>query len=432
MTQNFEYKGYWFLPSAPENKIAGILKYTPNESLKLEIIGAFGKAESPIIAFTNSTSKDIIWGITSDAKKISLINCFPGGGSYNFSSTFPLIEYKIQYCLVGVFIQNFKDKLFNWSDIIIPELNSWCKPSALESIISFDEINEVNKISISFSENYIKDPIISVDLHNLTTLKLKQNVHFGTSNFFINPSFKQSTFLQIEKKHKSSFSDFLSDIHLFEEFLSLATLSTINVDSIILYDESNYQEISHERKIFHSIELIYVQEKVDSARTKEFDFLISFPEIKDILPNIIRRWFIDTIHIKPIRAHLIESVKNKTNFGSTDFLIVIQAIEGFCNRFRKEQSLTLELESLLKEFEDIEKVKKLEIDIKTVVDSRHYYSHFMHKSKKPNTLEGIGLYRLTKKLRIILICCLLNFIGIENIKINELLNKSSNDKLQSK
>ena len=120
MTQNFEYKGYWFLPSDPKNKIAGILTYLPNESMKLELIGAFGKVTSPIIAFTNSTRIDIIWGITSDAQKISLIDCFPGGGSYNFSCPFPLIEYKIQYCLVGAYIENFKDELFNRSDIIMP------------------------------------------------------------------------------------------------------------------------------------------------------------------------------------------------------------------------------------------------------------------------------------------------------------------------
>jgi len=155
LTQNFEYKGYRFLPSAPENKIAGILTYIPNESIKLELIGTLEKAELPIIAFTNSTRIDIIWGITSDAKKISLIDCFPGGGSYNFSCSFPIIKYSIQYCLIGTYIENFQDKLFNWSDVTMPELNTWCNPTALKSIFSFNEINEVNKISVSFSENDI-------------------------------------------------------------------------------------------------------------------------------------------------------------------------------------------------------------------------------------------------------------------------------------
>ena len=44
---------------------------------------------------------------------------------------------------------------------------------------------------------------------------------------------------------------------------------------------------------------------------------------------------------------------------------------------------------------------------------KHYYSHFMNKSQKPNTLDGIELYKLTGKLRILLICCVLSFIGMD-------------------
>lgn len=35
LNEKLECKGYWWLPSKPENKIAGILTYTPNEKIKL-------------------------------------------------------------------------------------------------------------------------------------------------------------------------------------------------------------------------------------------------------------------------------------------------------------------------------------------------------------------------------------------------------------
>lgn len=41
LNEKLECKGYWWLPSKPENKIAGILTYTPNEKIKLELIGSF-------------------------------------------------------------------------------------------------------------------------------------------------------------------------------------------------------------------------------------------------------------------------------------------------------------------------------------------------------------------------------------------------------
>ena len=73
------------------------------------------------------------------------------------------------------------------------------------------------------------------------------------------------------------------------------------------------------------------------------------------------------------------------------------------------------LEAIISEFSDIDKLKDDNIKIKQVVDSRHYYSHFMNKSKKPNTLDGWKLYNLTFKLRKLLICCILKFIGFNYI-----------------
>jgi len=177
-------------------------------------------------------------------------------------------------------------------------------------------------------QNKVKIPIISVDINNLTTLNLKKDVYYNGSEYHLNPTFKQSTFLQIQKRNKSSISDFLSDINLFEKFMSLASLSTIKVANISLYDEDNYQELDNKDKIFHPIELFYVQRDVEKEKTKEFDFLISYSQIEDIFPEIIRKWYSDTSEITPIRAHLIQSVKSKTVL-IVRFLIVIQAIDGF-------------------------------------------------------------------------------------------------------
>lgn len=109
-----------------------------------------------------------------------------------------------------------------------------------------------------------------------------------------------------------------------------------------------------------------------------------------------------------------------------DFLIVVQAIEGFHIRFRKEVSLTETMNQLIEEFSDIYKIKQDTINVREVVDSRNYYSHFMDRKKKKHIVDGYDLYILTIKLKRLLVCCLLNFIGFENDEINMILTKSSN------
>jgi hypothetical protein len=89
-------------------------------------------------------------------------------------------------------------------------------------------------------------------------------------------------------------------------------------------------------------------------------------------------------------VHLVESIKHKSIFSSIDFLIVIQALEGFCTRFKKEEikdddgRITLGdmLKVIISEFSCIDKIKDDDICVQEVVDSRHYYSHFMDRSKK--------------------------------------------------
>lgn len=39
--KNIEYSGYWWLPSEPDKKIAGTLKFTNDEGIKLRLIGSF-------------------------------------------------------------------------------------------------------------------------------------------------------------------------------------------------------------------------------------------------------------------------------------------------------------------------------------------------------------------------------------------------------
>ena len=63
-----EYKGYWYLPSAPEHKVAGVVTYYPNDKIILELIGAF---DDDLHNLFMNKEESIILGDASDSKKIS-------------------------------------------------------------------------------------------------------------------------------------------------------------------------------------------------------------------------------------------------------------------------------------------------------------------------------------------------------------------------
>lgn len=418
MIDKFEHKGYWYLPSNPTNKIAGIMTYVPNKSITLELFGTFEKSDNKILDFTKKEDLAVIWGSTSGGHKISLIYCTPNGGSYSSNSDFPIKKYSISYCLEGIYIGSPDDKIFSSGNIMIPELTKWYHPNALKIVPG----------NISVDTCKITTPIASIEVNDSTILHLKRHIRTNLSEDGLNPTFQQNTILNIEKKTKTSIFDFLSNVSLFEEFMSLTTLSTISVSTLYLYSENINCNLKHERDIDKSIKLFYKQNDA-GFKGHKYDFLIYYHQIEDILGSVIKKWYEDSSKINPIRRHLIQSIKTKNTFDSTDFLIVIQAIEGFCVRFRKEQSLKKILEDIICEFDNVDKIKQSQIDVKATVNSRHYYSHFIDKNKRPKVLDGEELFDLTRKLRTLLICCVLNFIGLENKRINNILNSSYNWKL---
>ncbi len=440
MRDKIEYKGYWWLPSNSVTTVAGILTYIPHERITLELIGSFDSEKKTLEAFLNKKTENIIHGFTSDSKEITLVDCDPSG-NVNLSCSFPIIRYSCQFIIIGKHLQSLEQKSFYKALITIPELMHWRPPESLNTSIQFSKENRKKLVTISFE---IGEKIVnSTQINDNTQLIIKEGINYYGDHF--SPKIEQQTYLEILKESNASIEDFYSDVSMYEQFLSLATLQTVKCSQILLYDKTVFQELSCGEKYYHSIEIIYIQRfNNESLESKKHNFLFDYNSIASQYTQAVRKWYANKDNIAPIRTHLIDSIKNKDFFSSVDFLIVIQAIEGFWWRFRddnyrknnqipaqKKTELKTIINELIKEFDSIHKIKTLDLDIKSVVDSRHYYSHFMNKTEKPHTLDGVELYNLTSKIRKILICCVLHFIGFDYPQINQILNGSHNSLLTS-
>ena len=218
---------------------------------------------------------------------------------------------------------------------------------------------------------------------------------------------------------------------------------SVNYSELTLQDPEICQVFRDGTKHFFSIK-VYDSFSINENPPKisVTKFLFSFNTIKDSFSTLIMNWMSKTDDMMPIKRHLVDSIAYKKVFNSVDFLVVIQAIEGFWWRFRDEAyrkankinkkdkiDLNTILTKLIEEFINVTAISKLALDTKAVVDSRNYYSHFVKKSKKPATLDGVELLFLTKKLRVLLICCVLSFVGISHKMIDEIFQNCNNDEV---
>lgn len=427
MDKKQEHKGYWWFPSNPDQNLAGTLTYIPYEHISLALIGPIGTPAELIESFQDR-SEPIIHGVTSDAKKITLANC-NSSIQINFSCKFPIIYFRCQYAIIGKHIETLDQKCFFQAHVHIPVLSYWSPTGAI------NKEKTIKKITLSFTTT--KKTINKVKIDNNTTLSIDNGVDYNGE--YLSSTIEQYSYLEIKKRKDVSIWEFYSDIMMFEQFLSLAVLDTVQCSKIFLFDRSIYQKYAGNKKLYHPIQLIYIQDELANTdkKWKNWNFLFDYTSISEHFAEIIQKWYTDKSVLSPIRTHLIGSIAHKKVFSSIDFLVIIQALEGFWWRFKdqayrqktdqkKNTSLKTIIEQIRQDFSDVSRVKKIKIKIEEVVDSRHYYSHFMNKSQKPNTLDGIELYKLTSKLRILLICCVLSFIGMDHQQIDQLLNKSNN------
>lgn len=430
-------KGYWWIPNSPDEKVAGILTYIPKDSLMLEIIGQIKPDVSAVEEFLEFENEDVIYGFSSDAKKITLINCHRSGGSLNFSCSFPVQKYSCQHLIIGAHIESLEAPHFFKAQISMPNLSLWATPNAIMTNLIFKE-NKIEEYNISF---YSKENII--ETVEIQDIKLSISGVVNYKGDYYEPQIKQKTIATITKTTDFSLKDILHKIFLFEQFISFATLKYIKSNKIILFAKSIYQELNDGNKHFIPIEYIQVNRDTENIKEHEVrertNFLFRYETIKQEFHLILKKWFLEQDDIAPIRHHLIECVRRKGTFSSVDFLMVIQAIEGFWWRFRDSNyrlkknitskiptKLAVVLSTLIEEFQDIRSLKLQCINVEEVVDSRHYFSHFVPKNQKPFAKDGLDLYKLFCQLRKLLICCILNFVGFTNDQISLIVSSSNN------
>ena len=114
----YEYKGKWWLPGKEEDKVSGVLSYTPGESIELELIGNFSDSDkSTINNLFIEERVPVIYGQASEGSDISLFDC---GNSIHrvFKADFSIAKYFPRYIAIGMLLPSINEKKFFKAKII--------------------------------------------------------------------------------------------------------------------------------------------------------------------------------------------------------------------------------------------------------------------------------------------------------------------------
>lgn len=363
---------------------------------------------------------DIILGESSDSRKITLINC-RSSQSYNFDCSFSMQVYNIQYVLRGIHINDYRQAIFNSITVHLPHLTKWVNNSRLKFSIPLKN-DLVNGFDLGY--NLDESNILTVTLNDNVRMEIEYVCSSTTDAYLEEIKITQAYKLRFNTYENWPLYKLLRLGNKFCNFLSLATFYSIDYNEITFRSPVIFQELNNGRKIFHPIDFYFIQDNIPDQKASSSDYLFDLQKISSAFEDIMRAWYKLDQTMVPILQHLIDSIQPKTYFSKADFLVVIQALEGFHTRFRKRNKMRLmqRLKDLHKEFSFIPSVANMNIDFQIAVDSRHYYSHFFHKDEKEHIADGEELYYLTRDLKVILICCILKETGFNNDIINNVIN----------
>lgn len=406
-----EFKGLWWIPTNSEKKIAGELRYSRTEDTTLELIGELQEGDW-LLDINDQRRYDIIHGALSDGKDVTIITSFPIDASYSTSCSFPIVKYLTPLVINGKHLQNLDERFLRRITISYDELSIWYRPDLIKQVVFSRKVIFAERNTERYELRFEIDPNTTFILSPKVDIKSD-----ATSHKFI-----QYTNLVIEFKKQVNLQEAIRFIGGFNQFLSFATFSSVQCKEICF----DYDGRADNHIYYHFSKEEY------KPFLEHFRYLFTYDTIKEEFPIIIKKWYEDD-NIIPIRTHLIHSLNRRGNFSSADFLVVIQAIDGYYKRFKKAGTdLYKILVNLVNEFSDVNCLELVPDDYWKIVNSRDYYSHLLPVRRKEHILSWHELHELDFQLRKLLICCLLQFIGFDNSEINTICSKSYNEVLALK
>jgi len=435
MMDKFEYEGIWWLPDKPEKQVPGTLRFTPNEAI-LKLIGSFKDTKDTL-------KPEIILGISSNGKKITLHKCFetkPNNVSVPESLSFYADEV-----FVGAHFQKSEDIKFRKLCIRYSYLDEWV------NIFEFNITDEKEMVI-----KYKKPEPIQASIGEDCKIFIVFRVTIAQKE----KSIKQRTYIRIEPSVEKSLEEYRNIMRLIQNFLSLGVTEPVYPLTITGTTEANNSPIEI---YYHSPEI--------SKVPKTLCMLFTFKDISDRFEILLKNWFEKADTLGPVYDLYFGTLYNPRMYLQHQFLSLIQAIEAYHRRkfegkylsdddyepiyekFKKfinelaiepsskeasfkealksklkygnEYSLRKRLKDLFEKYKEVVDhfIENKDIFINRVVDTRNYLTHY-DKNLREKAVDGEQLYYVTQQLKIVIVICLLSELGFNFKEIKNLLAKN--------
>ena len=452
MTTPFEASGFWHLPSDPSRKVAGTLRYSAEDGLRLSLTGSFGEGT---VSERKAGKYPVIHGIVDDSpcgRAFTLVSCFRSALSVRMPG-FATEEIRANEAYGGEHFLSEDDLSFDAVSLRPPILDDWIDTTGMRIEPPAGEESDTRF-------HYSRPEMASFPLDTRT---LKIGVAWSASQSRRSFSFHENVGIRIENLgHISAKKVFQKYIYPLRNFFTLASDHPCELDSIVFFNGSvETADVEGPSPIHHLAQPIYLS-KEPKKDLLAHDMLFTYEDVKHYLPSIFPKWFEFSEIFKPFCVSYFGLLYAPDAFVDGRFLRLIESmVLLFRDLGDHDDSLGPALDEAVKTFQarcsgknvrwladvmptvaDVSLPWKLAgaldnyrdlmtpligDDVEGFVDlvlTTRRYCQSRDSALAEHSVQGADLYWLTEKLKVLVKTLILEWLGIPRDLIVRLIRRN--------
>jgi hypothetical protein len=330
----FECPGIWWLPGkSPDAGTAGILRFTPEAGLILDLIGTLSPSTS---IFTSSPRYEIIHGFAKGlplGSVVTLVDAFRSTISMA-SPGLSTETLRANRAYVGEHLATHEQFQMSGAEIHLSHLSNWVAYSGLDCRLS--RIDDTTTWNIE----YRSPDSISADINGTRIL-----VDFGANLTRASReiTIREQVSLRVAANGEMAADTINSEfVHPLQNLLSFATDRPNAITTYRFFRATTPEHADWSEPVYLIYKPVYV-DRTTVEPVYEHEMLFSFRDVPMSFEQLLTRWFELYSDIRPSFDVYFSYVYGSTTYVEPKFLSILQAIRLYTEaRFRVSQKLVTE------------------------------------------------------------------------------------------
>lgn len=334
LSDDFEYKGLWWLPESPDDKIAGILSFSA-EGIRLELLGLFREAANS--GLRHSFDPNIILGRTGSTD-ITLYRAFERHSALPWGDAGKDAEmgiihdsgYGADHLFIGAHFESEFEMKFSAFSATLTYLEEWLGREKIP-------FRDTATGSIYPSASYSRPEPIVVTVEALDS-SVKIDSHFGSnSEMFRSMTWHHTATISVRPTESRDLEWYEDTLDSLQRLLTLFVGRPVLATSIRLFVPRKQEDDRYYMGSRMPVEYItpsYSLALREDVRPPVYewhwrDVLVPLEPIESRIEEVLESWFAKAELLRPIHTLFFGTFYNRRLYGEAKFLNLMQALESY-------------------------------------------------------------------------------------------------------